>query len=95
MWLKLTDDSIVLQITARPNASKSEFAGIQDGRLKIRLKAPPVDGAANKALIAFLNKQLKTAKNAIIIIKGHTSRSKTVSLPRSETAENLLKAIHD
>ena len=64
-----------------PRAKKTELAGLMDdGTLKIRLAAPPVDGAANKALIEFLAETLGIAKSQIDIIAGETSERKLLSL---------------
>jgi uncharacterized protein (TIGR00251 family) len=51
---------------------------MEDGGLKIRLTAPPVDGAANEALVKFLAAQLGVAKSNVEIVSGHTSREKIV-----------------
>ena len=61
-----------------PRASKSEIIGEHDGALKIRLAAPPVDGAANRELIRFLAKLLRVPQNAVEIISGASSRRKVV-----------------
>lgn len=71
---------LVLQVLIQPNASKDEIVGLHDNRLKIRLKAPPVDGKANQYLIQFLAKSFKLPKKAISVTKGQTSRQKTVSV---------------
>ena len=68
----------LLQCRIQPSASKTAFAGIYDGALKFSLAAPPVDGKANKALCAFIAKQLKIPKNAVTIKSGEKSRHKTV-----------------
>jgi uncharacterized protein (TIGR00251 family) len=64
-----------------PRAKKTELAGLMDdGTLKIRLAAPPVNGAANQALIDFLSRALGIAKSQIDIIAGETSERKLLSL---------------
>ncbi len=68
-----------------PKASRTAFAGVvalPDGRhaLSVRVAAPPVEGAANAALVAFLSKQLGLAKRDLDIVSGETSRLKTVRL---------------
>ncbi len=67
---------ITVKIT--PRASKNEIVGELAGMLKIKLKAPPVDGEANKELIKFLSKEWKIPKSKIKIVKGLTSRTKTI-----------------
>ncbi|MDD2326513.1 MAG: DUF167 domain-containing protein [Alphaproteobacteria bacterium] len=66
-----------------PNASRSEIAGQEGSVWKIRLAAPPVDGKANAALIEFLAKILDLPKSSIEIIKGQTSKQKTLEIPGS------------
>lgn len=75
---------LTLTVRVTPNASKSAFAGLvalPDGpAVAIRIAAPPVDGAANAALIAFLSKQFGVRKSAVTISSGETSRLKQVHI---------------
>lgn len=61
-----------------PRASKTEVLGIAEGRLRIRLQAPPVEGAANAALEEFLAKRLRLPKSAVAVERGAAGREKTV-----------------
>ena len=63
-----------------PRASRDAIVGEHDGALKIALTAPPVEGAANAALIAFLAKALGVAKRAVTIASGEASRQKRVQI---------------
>jgi uncharacterized protein len=64
-----------------PRASRNEIVGIMDnGSIKIRLTAPPVDGQANKALIDFLAKMIDIAPSQIEMISGQTSRNKILTI---------------
>jgi len=78
--MRETPDGIILNIKAQPGASRDEFVGLQGDALKIRVKAPPVDSAANKALVKFLSKTIRIPKSCISIIKGSTSRHKQILL---------------
>lgn len=70
-----------LAIRVQPRAKRNEIAGIlDDGTIKIRLIAPPVDGKANKALIEFLADIFQVASSKIEIVAGHTGRNKLVSI---------------
>ncbi len=71
-----------LKLRVVPNAPKSEIVGSygDDGALKVKLKAPPVDGKANAELIEFLAKTYKVQKGKIAIISGHTCRNKVVEI---------------
>lgn len=84
---------IELIIRAAPNASKNEIIGVIEGALKIKLKAPPVDGEANKELIAFVSKWLKVSKSDIILEKGATSKNKKILLPSSSSIIEKLKEV--
>jgi uncharacterized protein len=63
-----------------PGASKNEVVGIQDGALKIKLTAPPVEGKANKACIDFLTRLLGMRRSALAIASGEKSRKKIVTI---------------
>ena len=75
-----------------PGASKNEVAGIQDGALKVRLTAPPVEGKANRACVEFLAGLLGVRRSALAITSGEKSRKKTVTvtgLARGDLEERL------
>ena len=67
-------------VRVQPRASRSEIRGIHGDALRVRLAAPPVDGAANAALIALLAAELGVARNAIRITSGASSRTKVVEV---------------
>ena len=67
-------------VRVQPRASRSEVIGIQGDELKVRLAAPPVDGAANDALIQLLAKTFGLRRSAIRILAGHSSRSKVIEV---------------
>ncbi len=79
-FLSQTDEGVLLKIHVQPKASRNSIAGIFNGALKIKVQAPPADGAANKACIALLSKLLKVPKSHISIKSGHKSRDKTLKL---------------
>lgn len=85
-------DSARINIYVQPRASKTVVAGMHDGCIKIRLAAPPVDGAANAALVEFVAKELGIAKSRVRITAGLTSRRKTVEVD-GVTAEELAGAL--
>jgi len=74
------DGTLLLSLYVQPRASRNELAGRHGDALKLRLTSPPVDGKANKAVIAFLAKLFKVPKSAIVITSGLQSRSKKVLL---------------
>jgi len=67
-------------VYARPRASRTEIAGSHGDALKIRLAAPPVEGAANAELVSFLAKKLGLAKSAVRLAKGERGRQKLVEV---------------
>jgi uncharacterized protein len=80
------DEGIRFSVRVQPRASRSEFAGIQQGALKVRLQAPPVDGAANEALVEFLAQSLGVPRRMIRIVAGASSRTKTVEVMGGDAA---------
>ncbi|TCK62092.1 DUF167 domain-containing protein [Seleniivibrio woodruffii] len=75
-----------LSIYVQPGAKKTEHSGMHDGRPKIRLNAPPVDGAANEELIRFVAKTLGLSKSSVRLVSGHASRLKTLEIDAEESA---------
>lgn len=67
-------------VRVSPRASRDAVQGEHAGAIKIALTAPPVDGEANAALIAFVAKQLGVAKRDVVIVRGETSRSKRLEV---------------
>jgi len=67
-------------VRLQPRASKNQIVGEYDGALKIRIAAPPVDNAANKACIEFLAKIFGVAKSQVEILSGETSRNKLIRI---------------
>ena len=70
----------MLDVYVQPGASASGFAGTHDGRPKLRIASPPVDGRANRELCRFLAAELGLAKSAVRVVAGETSRSKRLCL---------------
>ena len=65
-------------VRVTPRASRNEIAGSQEGVLRVRLCAPPVEGAANKALVALLSDALRVPRRDIEIVGGHSGRQKVL-----------------
>ena len=77
-YLHETKDGVTLDVLLTPRASQNKILGEHDGRLKLSLTAPPVDGKANAALCKYLAKLCKVPASSVEILRGHTSREKTV-----------------
>ena len=73
-----TADGVQVRIHAQPRARRSELAGIHNGALKIKIAAPPVDDAANRAIVDFFAALLDVPKSRVRIAAGLKSRSKTL-----------------
>ncbi len=80
LTIKETSGGVQFAVRVIPGASKNEVAGIQDGALKIKLTAPPVEGKANRACIDFLAGLIGLRRSAVAITSGEKSRKKTVSV---------------
>jgi|SRR5436190_21365091 len=76
--IQSTPSAITIRVFVSPRASANKVVGVQDGAIKIALTAPPVDGAANKALVEFLAKVLGVPKGSVSVVSGETSRRKVV-----------------
>ena len=92
--LKLTDgkQGAALTIRVTPRSRKTKIGGVlEDGTLRIRVAAPPVDGKANKELIKFLSKVLGVRKNKIEIVAGERGLDKIISIIGMPAHETELK----
>lgn len=78
--IEQTAEGVRLRIKAVPRATRSEVAGLHGDVVRIRLAAPPVDGAANEELIRFLSDTLSVPHTAIRLVSGQTSRSKVITI---------------
>lgn len=89
-WLRAEGNDVLLQLHIQPGAKKTAIAGLHGTALKIRLAAPPVDGRANEALLAFLATCLALPKSRITLVSGHSSRSKRVRIQDCQPAQIAL-----
>lgn len=74
------DGSVRFAVRVQPRASRSEIVGVHGDAMKIRLSAPPVDGAANAALVELIAEVLGVGRRAVRIVSGESSRSKVVEV---------------
>ena len=94
MFYEIHDTKVSLRIKAQPAASKNEFCEIYgDDAIKVRIKAPAVEGAANKELIKFLAKSFKVPKSDIIFKSGQNSKIKIVEFPLTEKFQNWVETV--
>jgi uncharacterized protein len=78
--LSIRGDGVVLQLSVMPNAKRTEVDGLHDGALRVRLAAPPIDGRANEALVAWLAKSLGVPKRGVEVMRGESGRRKQVAI---------------
>jgi len=74
------DGQLIFKVRVVPRASRSEIVGEHDGVLRVRIAAPPVDGAANEELVRLLSQLFGLPRGAIEISAGHSSKMKTVKV---------------
>ena len=96
MPLKVTeaDGAITFDVQVVPRASRDRLGPVHGDRLKVQLTAPPVDGAANEALVELVAKSLGRRRGDVAIVRGQTGRKKTIRVAGS-TRDALLHRIED
>ena len=82
-------DMAILHVYCQPGARQTQWVGWHDGRPKLQLRAPPVDGAANKALIEFVAAWLGVPKSRVVLASGQQSRMKKLDIDGVGEAELL------
>lgn len=70
------DGGVFVRVHVQPRASRSEVVGLHGDALKVRLRAPPVDGAANDELLRFMAESLGIRRENVTLVSGATSRAK-------------------
>jgi uncharacterized protein (TIGR00251 family) len=86
---KESGGALTFRVRVAPRASKTAAAGEHDGALKVRVAAPPVEGAANAELARFLAKQLGVSASSVEIVGGHASKTKLVRVAGARAADLL------
>lgn len=77
-WLRETAGAVELALHVQAGAKRTEVAGVHGDALKLRLAAPPVEGRANAALIAFISEAFGVPQRQVQIVRGEMSRQKVV-----------------
>ena len=81
-----------LEVRLQPRAGRDEIAGVRDGRVVVRVTAPPVDGRANKALCELIAKRAGVARGRVTVVRGERSRDKVVRVEGADP-EALRRAL--
>ena len=79
-FLRAHPDGVFLQIKVQPRASRNEVGECVGNELKVKVTAPPVDAAANEALLRLLAERLDCPRSAVQLVRGQTSRHKVIFL---------------
>jgi uncharacterized protein (TIGR00251 family) len=87
-----SDGWVELTVRVIPRASRSEVVGEFDGALKVKVCAPPVDGAANAEIQKLIAKRLRVSRSAVQIVSGESSRTKRLRVS-GVTADQVLAAL--
>lgn len=88
-----SDEGLRIEVKVQPRSSRNQISGEQDGALKVKLTAPPVEGEANQALINFLARVLKLPRKNITLIRGETARNKLIEI-RGLSKEEILRTLN-
>jgi len=91
LHVEVRGSSVRVSVHVQPRASRSEIVGLHGAALKVRLQAPPVDGAANEALVALLAERLGVTRRSVRVVSGLSSRAKTVEV--DGTTEAAVRAL--
>ena len=91
-FLRVQADGVLLSVKLQPRASANEIGDALGSELRIKVTAPPVDAAANEALVKLLAQQLDCPRNRVELLRGHTSRHKTIKL-HGLAAEQVLSRL--
>jgi len=84
--LRTSGSFLTLRVRVQPRAAKDALGGEREGALVVRLRAPPVEGAANEALARFLGRTLGVAPSAVRVVSGASGRNKVVSVAGLDAA---------
>jgi len=93
-YLRETSEGVELLVLVQPRASRTRIVGMHDGRLKIQVASPPVDGAANEALLELVAATLAVGRSALRLAQGEAGRRKRLLIRGASAAdaERALKA---
>ena len=87
-YLKVQNDIVLLHVKVQPRASRNEIGEALGHELKVKVTAPPVDSAANEALVQLLAERLAISRHAVQIVRGGSSRHKAIAI-RGLTVEQV------
>ena len=86
-WMRVSADEVMLEVTARPGASRRGVVCISGDRLVVAVHSRPEKGEANDELIEYLALEIRVPRSAIMIVRGETARRKTIRIITHEPAK--------
>ncbi|WAK01974.1 DUF167 family protein [Methylobacter sp. YRD-M1] len=92
-WYFYEQGVLTLSLHVQPKASKDEWAGLHGDRLKLRIKAPPIDGRANQHLLKFIAGEFGVSKSACTLISGESGREKRVAIDSPRKLPDLPESL--
>jgi hypothetical protein len=92
-WYWQHDADMLLKVRLQPRARADAVSGVHNGCLTLRIKAPPVDGKANRRLVEFLADKLGVARSRIAIVQGEHHRYKTIVVTGLAGSSHALEAL--
>jgi len=92
-FLRIQPDGLLLAVKLQPRSSSNGIGEALGNELRIKVTAPPVDAAANDALVRLLAECLDCSRNCVELVRGHTSRHKVIKL-HGVPAEQVIAKLH-
>ena len=86
-WMRVSADEVILEITARPGASRRGVVGVSGDRIVVAVHSRPEKGEANDELIEYIAHEIRVPRSAIMIVRGETARRKTIRIITHEPAK--------
>ena len=83
-WMRVSIDEVIIEVTARPGASRRGVIGVTGDRLIVAINSQPDKGKANDELVEYLAHEMRVPKSALLIVRGETSRRKTIRIVTHE-----------
>jgi uncharacterized protein (TIGR00251 family) len=88
-WYSYDEKVLVLSLHVQPKASKDEWCGLHGERLKLRIKAPPIDGKANQHVLKFIASEFGVSQSACKLLSGDSGREKRVAVTAPQKLPEL------
>ena len=82
--MRVSVDEVIIEVTARPGASRRGVIGVTRDRLVVAINSPPNKGKANDELVEYLAHEMRVPRSALLIVRGETARRKTIRIVTHE-----------